>query len=157
MSTRNPRRSRRTQRIDLERANTSTLLWLPFHAFIAEIHEALAAAGYPEIHPAHGTVFRLLDGEGTRLTDLAERAQTTKQAIAYSVDALEARGYLERVPDPRDGRARLIRLTRRGEELTRVTEGIIDRVEAGWAVRFGAEPLQRLRGMLRALAAALDA
>lgn len=157
MSTRKPRRSRRTQRIDLERANTSTLLWLPFHAFIAEIHAALAAAGYPDIHPAHGTVFRLLDAEGTRLTDLAERAQTTKQAIAYSVDALEARGYLERVPDPSDGRARLIRLTRRGEELTRVTEGIIDRVEARWAVRFGADRLQRLRGLLRALAASLDA
>ena len=157
MSTHNPRRSRPSQRVDLERANTSTLLWLPFHAFIAEIHDALAAAGYPDIHPAHGTVFRLLDAEGTRLTDLAQRAQTTKQAIAYSVDALEARGYLERVPDPTDGRARLIRLTRRGEELTRVTEGIIDQVESGWAARFGAERLQHLRGLLRELSVELGA
>ena len=51
-------------------------------------------------------------GEGrVRLTDLAARAQMTKQSAGELVSYLEARGYLERVPDPSDGRVRINALT----------------------------------------------
>jgi DNA-binding MarR family transcriptional regulator len=69
---------------------------------------------------AHSQVFECLDPDGTRVTTLAERARMSHQAMSEMVDELTRHGYLERVPDPADGRARLIRPTARGRtELAR--------------------------------------
>ena len=96
--------------------NVGVLLREPFLALTEQVHERLAEAGYPEIRPAHGTVFQFLDDEGTRVSVLAERAQMTKQSMAELVAHLEAHGYVERVPDPSDRRAKLVRATRRGRQ-----------------------------------------
>ncbi len=141
---------------DLARQNISQLLRIPYQAFIADLHRRLAAAGYPEIRPAHGVVFQHLRAEGSRLTDLADRALMTKQSMGYLVDYLEDHGYLERVPDPADGRARVVRLTDRGWELTRVAEAIIARIEAVWAARLGGHRLDDLRDLLQDLIRSLD-
>ena len=79
-----------------------------------ELHRRLAERGYADIRHAHGCVFRWVEPEGTRLTELAELAGHSKQAVGEFVCDLEARGYVERVPDPADGRAKIIRLTERG-------------------------------------------
>jgi len=129
---------------------------MPYQVFIAELHGRLAAAGYPDIRPAHGTIFQHLRAEGSRVTDLAERAQLTKQYVGTLVDHLLARGYLERVPDPTDGRAKLVRMTARGRELTRVAEGAITEIEAAWAARLGEQSLRQLRRRLQDLILALD-
>lgn len=69
---------------------------------------------------SHAQVFESLDPDGTRLTVLAERARMSHQAMGEMVDELTRHGFLQRVPDPADGRARLIRPTARGRaELTR--------------------------------------
>ncbi|SRR5579884_1509760 len=154
--------SRRIAVVTFEQAgpglNISWLLWAPYHAYLARLHQDLALAGYPDIRPAHGGhVLRHLRAEGSRLTDLAQRAQLTKQSIGYLVDYLEARGYVERVPDPADSRAKLIRLTARGWELTRVAEGIIARLEAEAAQRLGADKWHQLRRLLHEYAAVLEA
>jgi DNA-binding MarR family transcriptional regulator len=142
--------------IDLERQNVSQLLRIPYQAFIAELHERLATAGYPDIRPAHGVVFQHLRAEGSRITELADRAFITKQSMGYLVDYLEERRYLERMPDPADGRARRVRLTERGHELIRVAEGIIAALEAEWASRLGRERFAHLRSLLIAMSEQLD-
>jgi DNA-binding MarR family transcriptional regulator len=140
----------------LSEQNISQLLRIPYQAFIRRLHAELSAAGYPDIRPSHGVVFQHLRAEGSRLTDLADRAMITKQSMGYLVDYLEARGYLERVPDPADSRAKLVRMTEQGWELTRVAEGIIARIEADWAQRCGRHAFERLRSLLQDLILTVD-
>ena len=82
----------------------------------AELRRGLIEKGHPLIRSGHGCVFRHIDGEGSRLTELAERSGLTKQAVGEALDDLERMGYVERAPDPVDGRAKIIRLTERGAD-----------------------------------------
>jgi hypothetical protein len=85
--------------------NLGRLLREPFQEMTAHVHARLAEQGHPQIRVAHGNVFQFLDDEGTRASDLAARAQMTKQSMGELIAHLEAHGYVERVPDPGDGRA----------------------------------------------------
>ena len=110
------------------------LLDVGFDAFEEELTRRVAETPYSDIRITHGCVFGNIDPEGTRLTDLAERAFMTKQSVGEVVSDLEKLGgTLERVPDPGDGRAKIIRLTERGREARAVGMGfqIIDEIEAG--------------------------
>ena len=135
--------------------NIGVLLREPFLALTDQVHERLAEAGYPEIRPAHGTVFQFLDDEGTRVSVLAERAQMTKQSMAELVAHLEAHGYVERIPDPSDRRAKLVRATRRGRASYPVALGAIADTEARWTDRLGESKMRRLRKLLEELNADL--
>jgi len=84
------------------------LLTLLAHNIAAELAERLAAAGFGDQRLAHHAVFANVPAEGIRLTALAQRAGESKQAMSELVASLEERHYVRRVPDPRDGRARLI-------------------------------------------------
>ncbi|HEY8491300.1 MAG TPA: MarR family transcriptional regulator [Dehalococcoidia bacterium] len=132
------------------------LLRIPFQALVARIHRDLAAAGYGDLRPAHFTVFQHLDREGSRLTELADRAQITKQSMGYLVDYLERRGYVERVPDPQDARARVVRPTERGRDVERRARATIREVEREWAERLGERRVRELHETLRDLAAYLE-
>ena len=99
------------------------LLRIPYQAFIAQLHDELSAAGYPDIRPTHGIVFQHLHAEGSRVTELAERSQVSKQWMGTLVDDLAARGYLVRVPDPSDGRARSSALRSRGRNCSVLRRG----------------------------------
>jgi DNA-binding MarR family transcriptional regulator len=120
---------------------------------VGELHDRLAEEGHGEIRPGHGCVFRFIDVEGSRLTDLAERAGLTKQAVGEVVSDLEALGYLERVPDPGDRRAKIVRLTDTGLDATEAAGRIFADIERRWAERFGEERLAVLRGTLEEIAA----
>jgi DNA-binding MarR family transcriptional regulator len=85
-------------------------------ALIDAVRSGPRDEGRPALRAAHTQVFENLDPDGTRLTTLAERAQMSHQAMGEMVDALVRHGYLERVPDPADRRARLIRRTARGDD-----------------------------------------
>jgi len=113
-----------------------------------ELHERLAEAGYPDIRPPHGTVFGNIGSEGSRLTELAAAARITKQAMGEVTSDLERLGYLERVHDPTDRRARILRLTERGKQAQRTGFAILDDIEADWARRYGAEQVRELRVVL---------
>jgi DNA-binding MarR family transcriptional regulator len=81
----------------------------------AEVVASLDERGFPDARPAHAAIFMHIDRRsGTRSTDLARRARMTKQGMMALVDDLEQRGYVRRVPDPEDARAKVVRLTARG-------------------------------------------
>ena len=109
---------------------------------VAELHRRLADEGYSEVRPGHGCVFRFVEREGSRLTQLAERSRLTKQAVGEVVDDLVALGYVERVPDPSDARAKLIRLTQRGWECQQSAERIFADMERRWGEILAAAALQ---------------
>ena len=89
-------------------------------ALVEAVRRGLHGAGTAVPRASHAQVFEYLDPDGTRLTVLAERARMSHQAMGEMVDELIRHGFLERVPDPADGRARLIRPTARGRsELVR--------------------------------------
>src|SRR5918998_3837695 len=104
-----------------------------------ELFARLAEAGYPELRPTHGCVFGTIGNGGDRLTALAERARMTKQAVGEVVSELEELGYVERVPDPDDGRAKIIRLTERGQASYELGYEIFASIQQGWEQRFGTE------------------
>jgi DNA-binding MarR family transcriptional regulator len=131
--------------------NIADLLHDPFQILVDELHEGLAQAGYPDVRPAHGNVFGYVRKEGSRLTELAERAQLTKQTMGYLVDYLEERGYVERGPDPDDKRAKIVRLTDEGREAVRTARKIMGRIEARWAELLGKERMEQLRELLKEL------
>src|SRR5690349_15604386 len=87
------------------------LLKLPYIALERYIIRRLHDLGFDELRPAHFAVFQVIDPAGTRLTDLAARAEMTKQSMGYLVDYLQEHGYVQRAPDPGDNRAQIIRVT----------------------------------------------
>ncbi len=138
------------------RPNIGILLRIAFHAVVQGVTEGLARAGFDDVRPAHTAVFQHIKAEGSRLSELAESAQMTNQSMGYLVDYLEERGYLERVPDPSDRRATLIRLTDRGWEQVRASLRVLAKIEADWARMLGKRDVAELRGLLQELADALD-
>jgi DNA-binding MarR family transcriptional regulator len=116
-----------------------------------ELHARLKDSGWPEIRPSHGCVFGGMDPDGARLTDLAERARLTKQSVGEIVTNLEELGYVERVPDPDDKRAKVVRLTARGEEVQKVARATFAEIEAEWGARIGKQKVAALRAALEDL------
>jgi len=129
------------------------LLRRPLRALTARVAADLAAAGFADLRPAHFAVFQQLDAAGSRLTDLAARAHMTKQSMGALVDDLERRGYVERAPDPADGRARIVRRTERGWAVERAARASVAAFEAEWAERVGAERMRQFRAVLEEFAA----
>ena len=120
------------------------------------LHEGLRAAGYGDVRPAHYAVFRLLGPEGARVTELAEAGGMTKQSMGELVAHLEERGYVERLPDPCDRRAKIVVPTEKGRRGIGVAAGLLEGIEAAAAERMGGKRLEELAGSLEELAAVLE-
>ena len=131
--------------------NLGLLMFIPYRAMENELLEALAAQGFDDITLAQARVFQRIDKDGSRLTDLAEAAQVTKQTVGFLVDQLERAGYVERTPDPRDGRARLVRVAPRGAAATRASLAVVAEIEARWVAHLGKTRAARLREALMML------
>lgn len=134
----------------------SQLLRNPYEVFLMKVHAGLASAGYADSYPSWGTnVFHCLREGGLRLTELAERTHTSKQAMLYTVNRLEKAGYVERVPDPADGRAKVIRLTQRGWELRRAADEIMASMEEECARRLGEQRMRQFEDLMRDVSSVL--
>lgn len=127
------------------------LLMVAFDDFSQDLERRVGETPYSDIRISHGCVFGNIDPEGTRLTELAERARMTKQSVGEVTSDLEQRGYVERVPDPSDGRAKIIRLTERGRAAQALGIGLIDELEQEWAERFGPDRVAALREALEVI------
>ena len=117
------------------------------------LHQQLADEGFEGIRYVHGSVFRHIDAEGSRLTTLAERSGLSKQAIGELVGDLEDHGYLERVVDEADRRAKIIRLTDQGRMAQDAAARILADVEQRWSRLLGRDQVTMLRRALEQIIA----
>jgi len=129
------------------------LLRLASQTMTEEYLRWLETSGYSDIQPAHSAVIQPLwdQPDGARLTTLARHSRITKQSMSALVDHLEEHGYVERIADPADARATLVRLTARGRAFGRAIRQFARDVEAQWAQRVGAERIEELRATLELL------
>src|SRR5262245_661878 len=104
----------------------------------------LQEAGF-EATLAQGRLVARIGPDGTRLTELAESAQVTKQTAGSLVDQLEAAGYVERVPDPTDARARLVRIAPKGLEAQATAREVEAEITAEWKGHLGKQDMAELR------------
>ena len=154
MSNSTPRLPVTTARNEPE--NLAILLREPFRTMSEQLIERLAQRGHADVRYAHGNVFQYLDDGGTRVSVLAQRAGMTKQSMAQLVEHLEGHGYLERVADPGDGRAKLVRATARGADVFDIVRDYVAEVDARLDEKLGAAKVQRLRVLLKELDGALE-
>jgi DNA-binding MarR family transcriptional regulator len=102
-----------------------------------------------DVSATHSAVLAHIDIEGgTRATVLAERASVTKQAIGEVVSDLEGKGLVKRVPDPEDGRAKLIQLTSDGRNMMAAAYEVIGEIEAALRRRVGPRNIEATRRTL---------
>lgn len=131
--------------------NLGLLLFIPYRALETRVFERLAEAGFGDITPAQARVFQRIGATGTRLTELADQAQVTKQTAGFLVDQLERAGYVRRVPDPTDARARLVQIAERGAQTIPIAAAVVAEVEAEWTAHLGATRAAQLRQALLTL------
>jgi DNA-binding MarR family transcriptional regulator len=121
------------------------------------INRRLAAEAVPPADLAAALTVaqaRLLDvipASGCRIVDLSSELRVSKQGLGQIVAQLVAGGYLETVVDPADRRAKLVRRTARGDEVTSTIRALLSRVEARWRREVGAERYAVFREVLREL------
>lgn len=135
--------------------STGLLIFLAHRHYESRIVDQLRAKGFA-ITIAQARLAARIADEGSRLTDLAESAQVTKQTAGFLVDQLERAGYVERRPDRRDARVRLIRLAERGLQLQRVARAMERTLDAEWERHLGATRMAALREALVALRPLVD-
>jgi DNA-binding MarR family transcriptional regulator len=134
-----------------KRLRLSLLLRLLHREYAIGIETALAKAGFGDIRSGDAKVFPFVPPEGIQIRDLAIRAGVRKQTMAQSVDQLERAGYLERRPNPRDGRSRLIVLTERGTAVQPLAASAGDMIEKRWAELTSPQEFETLHTLLHHL------
>jgi DNA-binding MarR family transcriptional regulator len=136
--------------------NLAILLGEAFDAMNELAVTRLAERGHSAVRPAHGAVFQFLDDGGTTVSVLAERARMTKQSMAELVRHLEAHGYVVRVADPEDRRAKLVQATDRGREVFAIARETVVETEQRLTEALGPRRMSRLRDDLVAVQLAVD-
>jgi DNA-binding MarR family transcriptional regulator len=124
--------------------NLGILLFVAYRTLEQRAHDALVAADITDITLAQARIAARIGPHGTRVSDLAEQARVTKQSAGFLVEQLEAAGYVERVLDPVDRRARLVRLTMRADRVVHAANAEVERVLAEWADHVGADRLRQV-------------
>jgi len=128
---------------------------LTFIAYRAMEIRAVRDAGL-DVTVAQARIAQRIAEDGSRLTDLAEQAQVTKQTASLLVAALERVGLVERVPDPADVRARLIRLTEEGRLASDRAREVVTGVQQEWEDHLGPDLYAALRTALTRLGEVTD-
>lgn len=134
-----------------QRRELGILLFVANRELEQRAFDAVLAAGFGDITLAQARVAARIGPDGTRVSVLAEQARVAKQSAAFLVEQLEAAGYVERVPDPTDGRARLVRLTSKADGVVAAADAEVERVLAEWVDRVGADRLDQVQETLRDL------
>lgn len=135
--------------------NVGVLMFVAYREMERRAFVALQEAGF-EITMAQARLAARLTPDGMRLTRLAESARVTKQTAGVLVDQLEQHGYVERVPDPTDARARLIRAAPRGQAMVDVANRATSQVLAEWGAHLGDDEMRHLHATLTRLRVIAD-
>jgi DNA-binding MarR family transcriptional regulator len=119
------------------------------------VSEGLAERGFRDVRPAHGSIGQHIADRGSRITELAQLAQVSKPTVVYLVNDLERLGYVERLSDPDDGRAKLVCLTERGTQAQEAAREIVAQIERDWSLLLGRPDFAELLSLLKRLHDAL--
>jgi len=133
---------------DEQQVDLGVALFIPYRYAEDRIFRALQDAGFNDWTLAQCRVFQRAAPDGSRLTDLADQAQMTKQSAGVMVDQLERLGYVCRVPDPVDGRARLIVIEQRGRRAIEVATATRDEIFSEWKAYLGTRNFTLLHQIL---------
>jgi DNA-binding MarR family transcriptional regulator len=139
-----------TSSVKQEPAHVALLLGLVFE----RIRGTFEGPRWQGLRQSHLRILESIAPTGSRSTDVARRLRMTKQGAGQLVAGLVERGLVEQVPDPADGRARLLVLTPPGAALRRDVDEALGALEATWAREVGAEDYATFRRVLNRLAAA---
>lgn len=111
-------------------------------------NERAVALGHVRLRPAHARLMVFIDWEGSRISEIAKAQDVSKNAVGQLVTELEEIGYLERVPDPADGRAKIVRYTDAGRALLADASAIAEGLDAEIGAILGEKRLAELRSAL---------
>lgn len=131
--------------------HTGVLMFIAYRSAEQRIVAAMHRAGFTDITVAQARIAARIAPGGTRVSELAEQAMVAKQTATALVDRLEQAGYVERVPDPSDGRARLVVIGPRGREVAPIVRAEEAAIEAEWSAHLGRRRMAQLREALTAL------
>jgi DNA-binding MarR family transcriptional regulator len=124
------------------------LLRVPAQAIHRRIINELNGAGFKEVRVPHMAVLQFPGPDGVRPGTLAERAGMSKQAMNQLLRSLEGLGYIARSDVPDEGRARIIRLTKRGRAAYAKVHDILRDIEREWSAELGPKDFAQLKELL---------
>ncbi len=124
------------------------LLRLPAQAIHRRLIRDLNAAGFDDLSLAHMAVLQFPGPDGVRPGTLAERAGMSKQAMNRLLGSLEDLGYLVRSDAPEEGRARIVRFTKRGHAAYAKIHDILGDIEREWMAELGPKDFVQLKELL---------
>jgi DNA-binding MarR family transcriptional regulator len=124
------------------------LLRVPAQVIHRRIIAELNAAGFEELRVPHMAVLQFPGPDGVRPGVLAERAGISKQAMNQLLRSLEGLGYLARSAAPDEGRARIVRLTKRGRAAYEKIHEILRDIEREWSTELGPKDFTQLKKLL---------
>jgi DNA-binding MarR family transcriptional regulator len=124
------------------------LLRVPAQAIHRRIIKELNAAGFEELSIPHMAVLQFPGPDGVRPGTLADRAGVSKQAMNQLLRSLEDLGYIVRSDAPDEGRARIVRFTKRGHAAYAKVHDILRDIEREWRAELGARDFAQLKELL---------
>jgi DNA-binding MarR family transcriptional regulator len=124
------------------------LLRVPAQAIHRRIIQDLNAAGFDDLRLPHIAVLQFPGPDGVRPGTLAERAGMSKQAMNQLLRSLEGLGYIVRSDAPDEGRARIIRFTKRGHAAYSKIHDILRNIEREWSAELGQKDFAQLKELL---------
>lgn len=124
------------------------LLRVPAQAIHRRLISGLNAAGFSELRLPHMAVLLFPGPDGARPGVLAERAGISRQAMNQLLGSLEDHGYILRSDDPHEGRARIIRFTKRGRAAYAKIHDILRDIEREWSAELGPRRFAQLKQLL---------
>lgn len=124
------------------------LLRVPSDAIHRRIIRDLNAAGFQGLSMPHMALFRFPGPDGVRPGVLAERAGMSKQAMNRLLGSLEDLGYLVRSDAPDEGRARVVRFTKRGHGAYAKAVEVLREIEREWRAELGSGDFAQLKELL---------
>jgi DNA-binding MarR family transcriptional regulator len=135
---------------ELSRDNLGWLLAKASQRWNEQLEAGFRAAGFPEVRPSFGSVLvPLFDEDGLRMGELARRSGLSKQAMTTLVRSVEQAGLVARVRDAEDGRAFVVSLTARGDELRPIAEQVLADLAARARARLSETELRTLTTSLK--------
>ena len=121
------------------------LFTMAARALTDELHDRLAARGFPDVPPAAGYVLLACRTSPATGNELAALMRTSRQAASKLIEGLEAAGLVERSTDEADSRRKLVVLSARGQQLLGAAEEIYAELEQEWADVVGRPAVEDLR------------